>query len=178
MAKERQTPEAIPMPTGIEPIVPRLVTELPVDIQNWISEVKWHGVRAIVYAEKSSSIKMMTVGQLEVSGNFPELVKGFNNLATRHAFILDGEIISGEGRLPGEFRGVVCRVLSNQRSAILESADNPCQFVAYDLLFLDGQDLRSLPLIERKEKLARLVTQPAIKQGVLVNYYEKQDHQA
>src|SRR3989344_266667 len=177
MAKERP-PEVISMPTRIEPIVPRLVTELPVDIQNWISEVKWHGVRAMGYGEERSSIRMLTTSQLEVSGNFPQLVKGFNHLVTTHTFLLDGEIISGAGRSPGDLYHVISRVGSTQQKAVRDSADNPCQFVAYDILFLDGQDLRSLPLIERKKKLAQLVTKPAVRYGVLVNYYEKQDHQA
>lgn len=66
----------------------------------------------------------------------------------RGAFIIDGEMIAPDPDGTPNFHEMHSRMASNAEQLA---------FVAFDILYLDGQDLRALPLIERKAKLWHLV---------------------
>jgi len=115
----------------------------PFDHRDWLFELKLDGFRALAYVERD---KCRLVSR---NGN---TFKRFAPLAAEIAVALRGvrsAILDGE---------VVCldhagRPLFN---ALLYRRREPC-FVAFDCLWLDGRDLRRLPLIERKRVLRGIV---------------------
>ena len=115
----------------------------PFDHRDWLFELKLDGFRALAYVEGGR-------GRL-VSRN-GNTFKRFAPLAAEIAValagvrnaILDGEVVC----LDGDGRPLFNALLYRRRE--------PC-FVAFDCLWLDGRDLRRLPLIERKRVLRGIV---------------------
>src|SRR5215472_19370342 len=117
----------------------RLVRE-PFDHPDYIFELKHDGFRAIAYLQNGES-KLVSRNQRNLG--FESLEKALAKLPVQTA-ILDGEIVCLDGKGVSQFN----QLLSRKRGPVL---------YAFDLLWLDGEDLRQMPLIERKKRLARLV---------------------
>jgi bifunctional non-homologous end joining protein LigD len=125
----------------ISPIIPVLARE-PFDHPEWVFELKYDGFRSLAYIEQSS-IKLISKNNSPFT-RFKELKQGIvNGLGVKDA-ILDGEIACLDSVGRPHFLN-----LMYQRG--------PVTYCAFDLLWLDGQDLRELPLLERKQKLKKLI---------------------
>jgi len=114
----------------------------PFDSADFIFELKIDGFRALAH---------IADGQGELISRNRNVFRGFSELATwiaQHlrveSAVLDGEIACLDERGRPNFRDLLFR----QRQ---------CIFVAFDLLWLNGKDLRVLPLVERKALLKRLL---------------------
>ena len=116
----------------------RLVRE-PFDHPDYIFELKHDGFRAIAYLHGESKLVLRNQRNL----GFEALKRPLAKLPVENAMI-DGEIICVDAKGVSQF---------NQ---LLGRKGEPV-FYAFDLLWLDGEDLRRMPLIERKKRLARLV---------------------
>src|SRR6516162_7617512 len=117
----------------------RLVRQ-PFDHSDYIFELKHDGFRAIAYLQNGES-KLVSRNQRNLG--FESLKKALATLPVQTA-ILDGEIVCLDGKGVSQFN----QLLSREGEPV---------FYAFDLLWLDGEDLRQGPLIERKKRLARLV---------------------
>src|SRR5215469_9421345 len=123
----------------IHPMRLRLVRE-PFDHPDYIFELKHDGFRAIAYLQSGES---QLVSRSQRNLGFESLKKALAKLPVQTA-ILDGEIVCLDGKGVSQFN----QLLSRKGEPVL---------YAFDLLWLDGEDLRQKPLIERKKRLARLV---------------------
>lgn len=183
MAVERRrkpTVEHIPLPSKIDLMVPIPTSQIPKDPENWLSEIKWNGIRTLVFIEKGTkSYRLRTRHGLDVSDHFPELDKGCHFLSRYHSAVLDSELIYGSGRTAQELIMVTSRINSSvEKSRVLRELLQ-CKLVAFDLVFLDGKDLRNLSLNSRKIMLVRLLTDKIRENFDLTpNYYEQEDHLA
>jgi bifunctional non-homologous end joining protein LigD len=117
----------------------RLVRE-PFDHPDYIFELKHDGFRAIAYLQNGES-KLVSRNQRNLG--FESLKKALAKLPVQTA-ILDGEIVCLDGKGVSQFN----ELLSRKSEPV---------FYAFDLLWLDGEDLRQRPLVERKKRLARVV---------------------
>ena len=117
----------------------RLVRE-PFDHPDYIFELKHDGFRAVVYLQ-ARECKVISLNQRNLG--FESLKKALAELPVE-TVILDGEIVCLDGKGVSQFN----QLLSRKGEPV---------FYAFDLLWLDGEDLRQMPLIERKKRLARLV---------------------
>jgi bifunctional non-homologous end joining protein LigD len=117
----------------------RLVRE-PFDHPNYIFELKHDGCRAIAYLQ-NGECKLVSRNQRNLG--FEALKRSLAKLPVENA-ILDGEIICVDAKGVSQFN----QLLSRKGEPV---------FYAFDLLWLDGEDLREMPLVERKKRLARLV---------------------
>jgi bifunctional non-homologous end joining protein LigD len=159
-----------PMPTTIHPMLATPVDE-PFDGAEWLFEIKWDGYRAIAFIE-DGKLRLVSRNQNELTQRFPEL-KDLPKSVRAKSAILDGEVVAldDEGRAsfslmqqrtgfrPGGRRGAA-------------KADVPVLYYAFDLLYLDGYDLRKVALEERKRKLASvLVSGDSVRYS---DHYEKQ----
>ncbi len=124
------------------------------DQDDFIHQVKWDGVRILAG---------VTAGQvylLNKKGNtrtlqFPELQK-LPLLLHADSAILDGEIVVMKNDRPS-FPAVMQRDRSKRPNSIrLLTQTLPIDYMVFDLLFLNGQDLRDLPLLERLNRLEKL----------------------
>jgi bifunctional non-homologous end joining protein LigD len=149
MRVKPRTPKAnAPFPELIPPCLPTLVKKPPSGPE-WLHEVKWDGYRFVCYL-KAGNVRMMTRNALDWSSNFPAIVEAIQKLPAGAA-IIDGEAVilddSGVSHF-GSLQQAFAKGGGKARNAVL---------YAFDLLYLDGLDLRREPLVTRKAELARLL---------------------
>ena len=138
---------------------PMLATagELPPaqDEQRWAFEMKWDGVRAMVYSG-GGAVRVMTRNDREVAGSYPELARVGDLLGGLPA-VVDGEIVALDAGGRPDFGLLQQRmhvVGANQVRALAERV--PVAYLAFDVVYLDGRDTLALPYDERRELLDSL----------------------
>ncbi len=120
-----------------------LVDEIPTG-DDWIFEMKFDGYRALA-AVAGDQVRIYTRNANDWTTQFASLVKPLSKL-TKGSALVDGEIIAfKDGK--SDFSAL--------KDALSTGA--PLTFFAFDLLEENGEDLRRLPLIERKERLRKLI---------------------
>jgi bifunctional non-homologous end joining protein LigD len=135
----------------------------PFSQEGWIFELKWDGYRLL-----SSKDQLMTRNKKDASTWYPEILAALQELPG--SFIIDGEVcLLDEHGLPN-FEGMRART-ARRRSGQLVT------YFAFDLLFQNGKDLRPLPLINRKERLRKLLLKKRSRL-VFVDYLETEGHDA
>lgn len=150
-----------PMPhpgTGSE-IAPMLATlgqGPPPATAGWLYEVKWDGVRAMCYVH-DGGIEMRSRNGRAIEAQYPELSILPRQIHANSA-ILDAEIAALDERGVPSFERLQPRIMVTGESAIATaSRRQPAVLFAFDLLYLDGFDLRGVPLIERKRLLKEIL---------------------
>ncbi len=115
----------------------------------WRFEPKLDGWRALIAADGKVTVR--TRNGRDVTRALPELTGLTDALAGRTA-VLDGELVAGAGRAD-DFYALTPRMVVGPRRA-----GSGCRvaFVAFDLLYLDGQDMCSLPYLQRRALLEGL----------------------
>jgi DNA ligase-1 len=119
----------------------------------WQAEWKWDGIRAQL-VRRGGSAWLWSRGEELITDRFPDLHEAAASLPD--GTVLDGEVLAYAQGAPLPF-SVLQRRIGRQKLTAAILADAPAAFVAYDLLELDGRDLRAAPLSERRTALARLV---------------------
>ncbi len=141
------------------PIRPMLAkTGEPFDSDDFVFEVKWDGLRALVF-KKGDLLELQNRNLRDVTLGFPELQELKKSLRG-NSLIIDGEaVVLGEkgtpdfGRLQNRFG------IDDSKRALVLSKTIPVTYVAFDLLHLNGKDMLSRPLLERKEKLKSILAE-------------------
>lgn len=143
------------MPSAIHPMLATSIDE-PFDGADWVFEIKWDGYRAIAFIE-DGKVRLVSRNQNELTPRYPEL-KDLAKFIKAKTAILDGEVVALDEQGRASFD------LMQQRTGFhpggrrgVTHADVPILYYAFDLLYLDGYDLRKIPLEERKKKLAALI---------------------
>ncbi|PDT55153.1 ATP-dependent DNA ligase [Sinorhizobium americanum] len=138
------------MPARVEPCVATLVDRPPAG-RDWAFEVKWDGYRLAVHIE-SGRVRIVTRGGYDWTSRFPSIAAEARLLGLKTA-ILDGEAVVLDEHGRSDF-GMLQRALGRK-----PSLHDPREilFFAFDLLYLDGRDLRRLPLSERRRLLESIV---------------------
>ncbi len=128
----------------------------PFDGEDWLFEIKWDGYRAIAFIEHGK-VRLVSRNQNDLTPRYPEL-KDLPQFIKAKTAILDGEVVALDEEGRSSFS------LMQQRTGFRPggrrgstNADVPVLYYAFDLLYLDGYDLRKLPLEERKQQLAALI---------------------
>jgi bifunctional non-homologous end joining protein LigD len=133
-----------PMPRHIKPMLARLV-EKPFDHPGWLFEVKWDGYRAIAEVERGG-VSLYSRNQQSFTKRFAPIAESLRRLG--HEAVLDGEVVVVDAK--GRSRFELLQKYGKTGTGQL-------LYYAFDLLYLDGQDLRRLPLRRRKELLAQIL---------------------
>jgi bifunctional non-homologous end joining protein LigD len=133
------------LPDFVEPMKAKLVGSMPSG--DWIYEIKFDGYRALAL-RGGSETRLLSRNQKDLGSKFPEVMGSIAALDIQDA-IIDGEIVAldEEGRL--SFQLLQAFDMGQERPPIV--------FYAFDLLRLNGKDLRNLPIEERKAKLEELL---------------------
>src|SRR5271157_3669303 len=127
----------------IPPCIPTRAAKPPAGA-DWVHEIKHDGYRLQVCRD-GDTVRLFTRRGYDWSGRYPAIAVTAMLLRAR-SFTLDGEaVVCGPD-------GVAIFDTLHRRGTVSEA-----MLYAFDLLELDGQDLRGLPLGERKERLARLL---------------------
>jgi bifunctional non-homologous end joining protein LigD len=142
------------MPKRLRPMLARPGL-LPTRERDWAFEVKWDGVRAIVYWH-AGRLRLESRNLNDVSARYPELHALGKQLGARQA-VLDGEIVAFDERGAPSFERLQRRMhVSTEGSARRLAREQPVTYVIFDLLHLDGEDTKALPYSQRRELLEQL----------------------
>jgi bifunctional non-homologous end joining protein LigD len=136
-----------PMPSQIEPSLATLVPDVPSG-DKWVYEIKWDGYRLIAFI-RNGKAELRTRKGLDWTHRFPAIAKALAALPVERA-VIDGEAVIEDESGLSSFSALQ-EALSEHRPA------DKAVFYAFDVLYLEGVDLRDLPLVERKRRLAVLV---------------------
>jgi bifunctional non-homologous end joining protein LigD len=132
------------LPAWVAPQLATLVAAPPAG-DDWVHEIKLDGYRILARVERGRA-RLLTRNRLDWTERFPAVAEAAAALPVKEA-LLDGEIVVFDAAGVSSFQGL-------QQAA---ESGRALTYVAFDLLFLDGRDLRAEPLIARKKALARLL---------------------
>jgi DNA ligase-1 len=124
------------------------------DLEAWLIEWKWDGIRAQIVA-RGSRFHIWSRGEELITDRFPEVLADARGLAA--GTVLDGEILAWGDDRPRPFSALQQRI-GRQLGVARKARDVPVVFMAFDLLEEDGVDIRSLPLAERRRRLEHLLS--------------------
>ena len=127
----------------VDPCIPTLAAKPPSG-PDWVHEVKHDGYRLIVRRD-GKAVRLFTRRGYDWTDRYPAIAAAAAKLRAK-SFTLDGEAV-----VAGADGVAVFDALHRRHKA------TDAMLYAFDLLELDGEDLRPLPLRERKAKLARLL---------------------
>lgn len=134
------------------PMLSTLV-EKAFDKPGWLWEPKLDGVRALAYL-KDGKADLRSRRGIEITRQYPGIVDALR--AQGHEMVLDGEICALDENGAPRFHLLQPRInLTKGADPRRVDAEIPVVFFAFDLLYLDGRDLRPLPLRERRRLLER-----------------------
>ncbi|WP_246501456.1 ATP-dependent DNA ligase [Mesorhizobium caraganae] len=138
-------------PTGgnrlsfIPPLMPTLV-EKPPEGDGWIHEVKFDGYRSQIIRD-AGGVRIYTRRGLDWTSKYRDLAKAAGEMKVESA-IIDGEVIVTNEAGLSDFKALRKAITSRQHDLY---------FVAFDLLHLNGHDLRDMPLEDRREILQAMI---------------------
>ena len=148
------------MPTAIHPMLATSVDK-PFDDPEWLFEIKWDGYRAVAFIT-NEKLRLVSRNQNELTAQFPEL-HNLPHFIKAETAILDGEIAALDEQGRSSFS------LMQQRTGIREGGrrtasrrDIPVRYYVFDLLYLDGYDLRRVRLEQRKDLLFQIIDASAL----------------
>ena len=156
MTPTRRRGEAASPLSWVKPQLAALVKTAP-EGPDWLHEIKFDGYRMHARLHRSATqsgaldtgrVNILTRRGNDWTAKYPGIAEAVAGLPARNAY-LDGEL---------------CGVLPDGRSAfnLIQNASDTGKgslvYFAFDLLFIDGEDLMEMPLIERKARLAKLLT--------------------
>jgi bifunctional non-homologous end joining protein LigD len=136
------------LPAFVEPCLATLSETAP-ESANWVHEIKFDGYRLQARID-NGKVKLLTRRGLDWTKKFPTVCAALSKLPAKTALI-DGEVV-----VEGD-DGVSSFSLLQQ--ALKSGDDQRMAFYVFDLMHLDGHDLKPLPLTARKEALAKLLAQ-------------------
>ncbi|GAC1320448.1 MAG: DNA ligase D [Thermoleophilaceae bacterium] len=149
-----QDPNREPFPARIVPMLARAET-LPRNESAFGFEVKWDGVRAIVYA-RPGRLRIESRNLLDITSQYPE-IRSLSRALGAHEAVLDGEIVAFDELGRPSFERLQQRMHLDSDSQIRRRAQQlPATLVIFDLLYLDGHSLMARPYSERRAELERL----------------------
>ncbi len=124
------------------PMLATLVSEPPPDAKSWAYELKYDGFRALT-AITNGDMAIWSRNELDLIPRFPQVAKAMAKLKTADV-VFDGEIVAeDENGVP--------------RFQLLQGGTNREKMIVFDVLWLDGEDMRRRPYTERRALLEKLL---------------------
>jgi bifunctional non-homologous end joining protein LigD len=137
------------MPKNISPMLATLVDK-PFDEEGWTYEIKWDGYRAVAFCN-GEKVTLMSRNKKSFDEKFYAVHDALARLGLHT--VIDGEIVVLNEKGVSDFGS-----LQNWRS----EADGDLIYYVFDLLWIDGRDLRELPLVERRKVLDAIIPSKGI----------------
>ena len=132
------------MPHNITPMLATLAKE-PFDHPDWLFEVKWDGYRAVAEIQVGN-VSLYSRNGISFEKKFPPIAESLRQFGFEA--VLDGEIVVVDDQGCPDFQ-----MLQHYQ----DSGSGHLLYYVFDLLFFQGHDLTSLPLLRRKELLKRIL---------------------
>ncbi|MCR6546040.1 DNA ligase D [Dehalobacterium formicoaceticum] len=126
----------------------KLVNKVPADGEDWLYEMKYDGYRILAFVE-GNSVRLITRNGHDYTRRFSDVASALIDFAAGRAMILDGEMTVTDPEGKTNFQAL--------QNYLKNSEEQNLTYIVFDLLALDGADLRGRPLTERKEILEALM---------------------
>jgi bifunctional non-homologous end joining protein LigD len=139
--------ERAALPDFVEPVLAKLKPKPPAG-EHWIHEVKFDGYRLQARLD-DKELKLLTRSGLDWTDRFGKTVAAAFQALPAKTALIDGELVVERDSGTSDFSAL--------QHDLSEGRSDRFIFYAFDLLYLDGYDLRSVPLIERKKLLEKLL---------------------
>jgi DNA ligase D-like protein (predicted ligase) len=134
----------IHQPTFVEPMIARLVQKLP-EGDEWMYEVKFDGYRALL-SKRDDDVRLRSRNDKDLAGAYPGIITAGRRL--RRSALLDGEVVAVDRRGVPSFQAL------QHRSAY---PNHTIVYYAFDVLYLEGENLTGRPLDERRRLLPEVI---------------------
>ena len=135
------------LPATLQPQLATLVDRPPQDADRWIYEIKFDGYRMLTRTE-AGKIQLVTRNGNDWTRKLPELARALEGMDLPDGWY-DGEIIMPGDRAPADFQAL--------QGAFDSARTADIAYYLFDLPYCAGQDLREVPLVERREVLQRVL---------------------
>jgi len=135
------------------------ITALLGEAGDWLVEWKWDGIRAQLVV-RDGHVYLWSRGEELITGRFPEIVDAAAALG--NGTVLDGEVLAFRGERPLPFSALQQRI-GREHQVARKARDVPVVFMAYDLLELEGRDVRGLPLLARRASLEAVIARARVR---------------
>jgi bifunctional non-homologous end joining protein LigD len=162
--KESKTRGGAPLPEFVPPSLATL-RDTPPNADGWIHEIKFDGYRIQARLDHGQ-VRLLTRKGLDWRDKFPNIAALVADLPAETA-LLDGEIVVEDASGHSNF--------SLLQATLSEGSRDRFVYYVFDLLHLDGRDLRDVPLIERKAELKELLD--SANAGPAIRYSEHFEEQ-
>ena len=139
----------VPLPDILAPQLATLVDQAPADTTEWLWELKFDGYRLLARVHQGA-VRLFTRNGNDWTHRMPELVKAIGGLPLSSGW-LDGEVVAVDAHGTPDFQAL--------QNAFDAKVARDLVYYAFDLPYADGHDLRSLPVVQRRERLRALVEQ-------------------
>ncbi len=139
-------PAKAPPPQFVEPMKARLMDAPPKG--DWVYEIKFDGYRALAFIN-GGDVHLLSRNEKDFAERFPEVRDALEDLALSDT-IIDGEIVAMDSKGRSSFQLLQTSDMVPERPPIF--------YYAFDLLKLNGKDLRQRPLMERKAMLEKTLS--------------------
>ena len=116
--------------------------------KHWVHELKLDGYRIQTHIDKAGKVRLYTRSGLDWTHCMPSVARELGRLSVESA-VLDGEVVVLDERGQSNFAAL--------QAAFEEGAKHPLTYFVFDLLHLNGHNLRQEPLTERKKILAQML---------------------
>ncbi len=149
-------------PNNLRPMLATLFNS-PFNSQDWAFEIKWDGVRSLSFIHKSRGIfKILSRNGNIITQRYPELIEplksAIDEQKCKESIVFDGEIVVLDKKGFPDFQCHQKRMNIDLKKDIkMLSSQFPATYYIFDILYLDGFDLKELALIERREILNGII---------------------
>ncbi len=148
-------------PSKIRPMLSTPVDK-PFNDNKWAFEIKWDGVRAILYYNKGRDIlELKSRTNKSIRHRYPEIISSIKTSSTlrcNDSAVLDGEIVVLDEQGRPDFQSHQRRMnIENSIDIQHLSTEIPSTFYIFDILYLDGKSLENLEFWKRRELLSSVL---------------------
>src|SRR5581483_939385 len=145
-------------PAQLDAMLATAVSKPPAG-SNWLYEIKWDGIRALCFL-KNGDLEIQSRRGNRCERQYPELSDLPDHVNAKTAW-LDGEICVLDEQGRARFEKIQPRIAANAGAVPRLAQSSPATLFLFDVLYVDGYDLRGVALEERKRVLSSLVTPSA-----------------
>ncbi|HTL16585.1 MAG TPA: non-homologous end-joining DNA ligase [Patescibacteria group bacterium] len=150
--KRTKPAKSLAPPAFISPMKATLVSNLP-EGPEWLYEVKWDGYRALA-AKSGDTVRLLSLKNKDLASAFPTVVDAVRTVRADTA-LLDGEIVAVNPEGKPSFQALQNRASLGKQWEVI--------YYGFDLLSLDGNDLKNLPLVQRRAQLKDVLDHSAVR---------------
>jgi bifunctional non-homologous end joining protein LigD len=143
------------MPASLEPMLATLGSAVPSGSE-WLYEVKWDGYRALCFIQ-GGKVRMLSRRGTKLDKQFATVAQALAQSVKAEEAIIDGEVVALDDNGNPSFQHLQNLTGFGTKPALKGMAPPNLNFFAFDLLYLNGYDLRKAALIDRRQLLMSIL---------------------